>query len=115
MHLHAAVLADRHCQLLQRFVPAVRTENFVHVAGCSEIKNTFTDQPTFQQRNLKPEARADTSVNVPGPQRKNPFDAYDPKHHILAPLLLRFKEQQNCQYDVYLRPLGGANSLSCSF
>lgn len=41
MHLHAAVLADRHRQLLQRLVAAVRTEQLVHVARRPESKNTF--------------------------------------------------------------------------
>lgn len=32
MHLNAAIVADRHRQLLQGFVPTVRTECSIHVA-----------------------------------------------------------------------------------
>lgn len=41
MHLHAAVLANRHGQLLQSFVSTVRTENFVRVTGRPEIQKHF--------------------------------------------------------------------------
>lgn len=38
MHLHVAVLAERHSQFLQGLVSTVRTEHFVHVAGHPETK-----------------------------------------------------------------------------
>ncbi len=38
MHLHAAILTDRHCYLLQSFVSTVKTEHSVHVARRPEIK-----------------------------------------------------------------------------
>lgn len=40
MHLHAAVLVERHRQLLQSFVSTVRTKHFVHVTGRPGLENT---------------------------------------------------------------------------
>lgn len=44
VHVQAAVVVERHGHLLQRLVPAVRTEHLVHVAGGPEGRSTASRQ-----------------------------------------------------------------------